>query len=507
MRRDRLVPARRRAGGADLLTVMIVEKVFVVAAILLLASVFASKASGRLGIPALVVFLGLGMLAGSEGIGGIVFGYEDAVLAQHLGVAALVFILFAGGLETDWQNVRRVVRPAAALATIGVLLTSVVVGWAAHLLAGLTLLEGMLLGAIVSSTDAAAVFSILRSRGVRLRRDLAALLEVESGSNDPMAVFLTTIVLQMLLTPSTSFGTAVFAFVQQMALGTAGGVAFGAVAVRLLNRVRLEYQGLYPAVTIAMVLLTYGATALVGGNGFLAVYLLGIAMARGNYVQRRTLTRFHDGIAWLMQIAMFIALGLLVFPSQLPPVAGTAIALAAVLMFVARPLAVFATLWPTSIPLREKMLISWVGLRGAVPIILATFPLVAGLHAAGFIFNVVFFIVLTSVLLQGTTIAWAARRLGLDETESAGGTPADVHLAGRGESSLVTLEVAAGSRADGRRVVELGWPRETLILVLYRGEEFFVPNGATLLAADDRLVVLTSKLSLQQLHDTLAPPA
>lgn len=486
---------------------MTVEHLFLVAAVLLLASVFASKASGRLGVPALVVFLGLGMLAGSEGIGGIAFEFENAVVAQQLGVVALVFILFAGGLETDWHHVRGVVRPAAALATVGVLLTSVIVGWATHLIAGLSLLEGMLLGAIVSSTDAAAVFAILRSRGVRLRRDLASLLELESGSNDPMAVFLTTIVLQMLLTPSTSFGSAVLAFAQQMTLGAVGGILFGYLAVRMVNRVRLEYQGLYPVLTIALVLLTYGATALVGGNGFLAVYVLGIAMARENYVQRRTIMRFHDGLAWLMQIAMFVALGLLVFPSQLPPVAGTAIAIAAVLMLVARPAAVLLTLAPTRIPLREKLLVSWVGLRGAVPIILATFPLVAGVPAATFIFNVVFFIVFASVLLQGTTIAFAARRLRLDESEPAGGSPAAVHLAGRGESAVVTLEVEPSSRADGRRVVELGWPRETLILVLYRGNEFFVPNGATVLASGDRLVVLTSKATLEHLRETLVSRA
>jgi potassium/hydrogen antiporter len=477
---------------------MIVEQVLVATAVLLLASVLATRASGRLGVPTLVVFLGLGMLAGSEGIGGIYF--DDATLAQRLGIIALIFILFAGGIETDWSHVRHGAGPAAALATVGVLITTLVVGWFAHVLADLTLLEGLLLGAIVSSTDAAAVFSILRSRGVRLRRDLAAVLELESGSNDPMAVFLTTTVLQMMLTPSTSIGSAAVAFVQQMTFGAAAGVLFGLVAVRLLNWARLEYQGLYPAITIAMVMLTYGATALIGGNGFLAVYVLGITMARENYVQRRTLTRFHDGIAWLMQIAMFITLGLLVFPSRLPPVAGVSLAIAAVLMLVARPISIFVTLAPARVPFKEKLLISWVGLRGAVPIILATFPLVAGVPASSFIFNVVFFIVFASVLLQGTTIALVARWLGLDEASNPELSPTGVHLAGRGESALVTLEVKPGSRADGHRVVELNWPRETLILVLYRGNEFFVPNGATVLVQGDRLVVLASKATLDALR-------
>lgn len=484
---------------------MIVEQVLVGVAILLLASVLASRASGSLGVPVLVIFLGLGMLAGSEGIGGIYF--DDATLAQRLGIVALIYILFAGGIETDWSHVRESARPAAALATIGVVITSLVVGAFVHMVTDLTLLEGLLLGAVVSSTDAAAVFAILRSRGVRLRRDLAALLELESGSNDPMAVFLTTTILQMMLTPQTSLGWAVLAFVQQMTFGTAGGLLFGWLAVRLINRSHLEYQGLYPVLTLAMVMLTYGATALVGGNGFLAVYILGIAMARGNYVQRRSLTRFHDGIAWLMQIAMFITLGLLVFPSQLIPVAGVSIAIAAALMFVARPVSVFLTLAPTGVAWREKLLISWVGLRGAVPIILATFPLVAGVPASSFIFNVVFFIVFASVLLQGTTIAPVARWLGLDQARADEITPADVHLRGRTESTIVTLEVSPGSHADGSRVVELGWPREALILVLYRGDEFFVPNGATPLHAGDRLIVLVSRETVQLLTATVAGPA
>ncbi|HVS31757.1 MAG TPA: potassium/proton antiporter [Thermoanaerobaculia bacterium] len=484
---------------------MTLEQVLAGIAILLFISVFASKASGRLGVPALILFLGLGILAGSEGLGGIYF--DDAGLAQRLGVVALIFILFAGGMETDWLFVRSVVARSASLATLGVLLTSLVVGWFAHRIAGLSLLEGMLLGAIVSSTDAAAVFSILRSRGVRLRRDVAATLELESGSNDPMAVFLTTAILQLMQTPAQPLLNAAIDFVRQMTFGAAVGLLFGWIAVRMLNRSRLEYQGLYPVMTVALVLFTYAATALIGGNGFLAVYLLGISMARTNFVQRRTLTKFHDGIAWLMQIAMFITLGLLVFPSQLPPVAGVSLVMAVVLMFVARPVAVFISTAAARMTLRERLLVSWVGLRGAVPIILATFPLVAGIPAAGAIFNIVFFIVFASVILQGTTIAMVARWLGLDTAVVEDYSPAVAHLAGRGESAMITLEVPKGSRAAGKRVVELGWPRQALILVIYRGNEFFVPNGATMLAGGDRLIVLTSTGSVDQLRSTLEPQA
>lgn len=480
---------------------MTLEQLLAAIAVFLLVSVLASKASGRLGVPVLILFLGVGVLAGSEGIGGIYF--DNAVLAQRLGVIALVFILFAGGLETDWNSVRRSAGKAGALATFGVLITSVVIGWFAHVIAGLTILEGMLLGAIVSSTDAAAVFAILRSRGVKLRRDLAAMLELESGSNDPMAVFLTTAVLQLMTQPATSISSMFLDFIRQMAFGAIAGIAIGFVAVRLVNRVRLEYQGLYSVMTIAIVLLTYGATSTIGGNGFLAVYLLGISMARHNFVQRRTLLKFHDGIAWLMQIAMFVTLGLLVFPSRLLPVAGVSLAIAFLLMLVARPLAVFICLAPTRVTLKEKLLISWVGLRGAVPIILATFPLVAGIPAAQPIFNIVFFIVFASVLLQGTTIPLAARWLGLDDSETIEWSPAVAHLAGRGESSLVTLEVSAGSYSAGKRVVELAWPREALILVIYRGSEFFVPNGATEVQPGDRLIVLTSKSTVDQISATV----
>ena len=481
---------------------MVLEQILAALAVLLIVSVLASKASGRLGVPVLIIFLGLGMLAGSEGIGGIYF--DDAGLAQRLGIIALAFILFAGGLETDWNFVRTGVRRASILATAGVLITSLVVGVAAHMLTSLTLLEGMLLGAIVSSTDAAAVFSILRSRGVRLRRDLAAVLELESGSNDPMAVFLTTAVLQLMAQPTAPLWRTVLDFVQQMTFGAVAGIVIGWLVVEMINRLHLEYQGLYPVLTIAVVLFTYGATSMIGGNGFLAVYLLGITMARQNFVQRRTLLRFHDGVAWLMQIAMFITLGLLVFPSQLPPVAVASLLIAAALMFVARPLAVFLCLAFSRVPWREKTLISWVGLRGAVPIILATFPLVAGVPAAGAIFNIVFFIVLLSVLLQGTTIAPAARLLGLDDGKVVDHSPADAHLAGRGESAVITAEVNDGSFAAGKRVVELDWPREALILVIYRGLEFFVPNGATELHAGDRLIVLTPKTSVEAVERSLA---
>ena len=484
---------------------MHLEQVLAAAAVLLILSILASKASGRLGVPSLILFLGLGMLAGSEGIGGIWF--DNAVAAKHLAVVALAFILFAGGLETEWRFVKRSAWRAGSLATIGVLVTTVLVAAFAHQFAGLTFGQGLLLGAIVSSTDAAAVFSVLRGRGVRLREEAVATVELESGSNDPMAVFLTTALLQWLATPAMNVGPLLLHFVWEMGFGAAAGIAIGWIAVRLANRLRLDQPGLYPVMSIAVVLLAYGATSLLGGNGFLAVYVAGITMADRNFIQRRSLTRFHDGVAWLMQIAMFVTLGLLVFPRQLPPVAGVSLALAAFLILVARPIAVFIALAASGISVREKLLISWVGLRGAVPIVLATFPLIAGVPMASAIFNIVFFIVLASVAIQGTTIPAVARLLGV-EAPADDRSSSNARLAGRAESTLVTLEVDRGSHAANRRVVDLDWPREALILVLYRGDEFQVPDGATEIAAGDRLIVLAPKTTEEALRDAVtASPA
>lgn len=482
-----------------------IEMLLVAVGILLVVSILASKASGRLGVPALVLFLTIGMLAGSEGLGGIYF--DDAETAQWIGVIALAFILFAGGLETNWSFVRPSIRAALSLSTLGVFLTSACVALAVFYFLGLPLPQAFLLGAIVSSTDAAAVFSILRSKGVHLNERLASTLELESGSNDPMAVFLTAASIQYLLQPSTTFESLALDFVLQMSLGALFGYMIGVVATLIVNRLHLEYVGLYPVLTIAVVMLTYGGAAALGGNGFLAVYIAGIVMANRNFVHRRRLTAFHDGLAWLMQIAMFLVLGLLVFPSELVEVAWVGIAVALVLIFIARPVAVFVSLAFTSLGLREKTLISWVGLRGAVPIILATFPLLAGAPGAAVIFNVVFFIVLTSVILQGTTIPLVARWLRVDVPTVPDLPPGEPAFSSRRDSALLTIEVAEGSQAAGRKIVQLPqWPREALILVVYRDDEFFLPVGGTELKPDDRLIVLTSKKVADRIRAIGAAP-
>jgi cell volume regulation protein A len=479
-----------------------IEHILLGTAVLLLLSILASKASGRLGVPSLLLFLGVGMLAGSEGPGGIPF--DNAHVAQSLGVVALVFILFAGGLETAWESVRTVIWKAAALSTVGVLITALSVGLFASFILGFSLLQGLLLGAIVSATDAATVFAVLRARSVGLKGEIRPLLELESGSNDPMAVFLTIGLTGLLTRSDSSMLGLIPTFFQQMALGALLGYGFGKGMVLVINRMRLESEGLYPVMTMALVMLAYAGTAAVGGNGFLAVYLAGLVLGNHNFIHKQSLIRFHDGLAWLMQISMFLTLGLLVFPSRLVPVIGAGLLVALVLIFVARPLSVYVTLLFTRMNWREQTMISWVGLRGAVPVILATFPLLAGVPHADTIFNIVFFVVLTSVLLQGTTLPVVARWLKVDAPlQVKHQYPLEVVETGgpKVTSELIEVPIPVASPAVGRQIVELGLPKGALVVLVGRGEEFFVPRGATVLEAGDNLLVLADQKSLAAVRE------
>lgn len=386
-----------------------------VSSVLLLLSILAWKVSSRLGIPALLLFLGIGMLAGSDGPGGIYF--DDASVAQSVGVVALAFILFAGGLDTEWKVVRPALGAALALSTIGVLLTALVVAVFALFLLHVSFLEGLLLGAIISATDAAAVFSVLGARKLNLSGKLTPLLELESGSNDPMAVFLTIGLTNLLANPHESVFAVLLLFVQQMGIGAIFGLLLGWGAIYLIVRLKLEEAALYPVLTIALVLLAYGLTATLGGSGFLAVYLVGVLLGNSSVQRVNRLSGFHDSLAWLMQIAMFLILGLLVFPSRLPAVFVSGLLITGVAIFIARPVSVLITLLPVKMSLQEKLFVSWVGLRGAVPIVLATFPLLAGLPRASLLFDLVFFVVFASVLLQGTSVPFVARWLGVISSE------------------------------------------------------------------------------------------
>jgi potassium/hydrogen antiporter len=387
------------------------EEWLFIASILLLLSIIAWKVSSRLGIPALLLFLVIGMLAGSDGPGGIYF--DDALVAQSVGIVALAFILFAGGLETDWKTVRPALGAALSLSTLGVLLTAAVVAVFSLWLLHVSFAEGLLLGAIVSATDAAAVFSVLGARNIQLTGKLLPLLELESGTNDPMAIFLTVGLTSLLTNPHESIFSILLLFVRQMGIGTVAGLLLGVIAIWLLKRLNLDVEGLYRVFTIALVLFAYGLTALLGGSGFLAVYLVGLLLGNSTVQRVDRLSRFHDSLAWLMQIAMFLILGLLVFPSRLPAVFISGLLITGVAVFIARPVSVLLALLPVKMNFREKLFVSWVGLRGAVPIVLATFPLLAGLDRASFLFDLVFFVVLASVLLQGASVPLVAKWLGV----------------------------------------------------------------------------------------------
>jgi len=475
------------------------EYILIGASILLLISVLVSKISDRLGIPALLLFLILGMLAGSDGPGGVYF--DDPALAQFVGVVALVLILFSGGLHTEWDRVRPVIKESLTLATLGVFITALVVGLFTTALLGLSLVEGMLLGSVVSSTDGAAVFSVLRSKGISLKGQLKPLLELESGSNDPMAIFLTVGLIQLITQPKLSPVNLIGLFALQMLVGAVLGYGMGRVMLFLVNRLNLGYEGLYPVLTLSLVFLTFGLTDAIGGSGFLAVYLAGIVLVRYDFVHKRSLLRFHDGLAWLMQIAMFLTLGLLVFPSRLVPIIGIGLLIAGCLMFVARPVSIFVGLLPSALNWREKMFISWVGLRGAVPIILATFPLLARIPQADLIFNVIFFVVLTSVLLQGTSIPLVARWLGVD----APIIPKLVYpieytpMSGL-KSELKEFPVLSNSQMAGKAIVELGLPPDFLVILIARDNDFVLPGGGTILQGGDTLLVLSDKKSFDEVQ-------
>jgi potassium/hydrogen antiporter len=387
------------------------------------------------------------------------------------------------------------------LSTVGVGLTAFLVGWFVHGVLGFSWLEGMLLGSIVSSTDAAAVFSVLRSRNVHLKGNLKPLLELESGSNDPMAVLLTTSMIMLLNNPAYNMLKLVPHVLWQMVIGAAVGYLLGKGSVLLINRLRLDYEGLYSVFTLTSVPLIYAVASMIKSNGFLAVYVAGLVMGNSSFVQKKSLLRFHDGLAWLMQITMFTALGLQLFPSHLIPVISTGLIVAAFLIIVARPLSVMLSLSFSRLTIKERGLVSWVGLRGSVPIVLATFPLVAGIDKAETIFNLVFFIVLTSATLQGSSIPMIARILKVE----AEGPIEPISLADSEAMADMTkkmqeVRVPAHSPAIGKQLVEISLPKDVLVVYIQRDNDYLIPNGNSVIAAGDLLFVLADAKALDDLR-------
>lgn len=468
----------------------VIDSIILIGAVLLIFAITSSKFASRLGMPLVVLFIGVGLLAGSEGIGRIDF--ENYSLSHAIGTVALAIILFDGGLRTSTASFKLVWKPAGILATVGVLLTSFVTGLAAHVIMGIPLLEGMLIGAIAGSTDAAAVFSVLRGRGLNLEERLSGTIEVESGSNDPMAIFLTVGILQLLTGEvEPGFGL-VWLFVLQMGVGSIVGVLAGKGAILLINRINLDAAGLYPVLTAATGLFAFGFAAALGGSGFLSIYIAGIVLGNSEkLVFRRGIYLFHDGIAWLSQIAMFVVLGLLAFPSRLMSSADEGLAVAAFLVFIARPLAVFGLIFPFGFTWREMLFISWAGLKGAVPVILATFPLLFGIPAGARYFDVIFFVVLVSALAQGLSLPWLAEKLGLQGPDRVE-PPLSLEITSLKEvdGDILGYAVPHDSKLANRFIRDLALPDGALVALLIRDHKIIPPRGSTKLTGGDHLFVV-----------------
>lgn len=469
-----------------------IENILLVGSLLLLLSIFAGKTSYRFGVPTLLLFLAIGMLAGSDGIGGIHF--DDPKIAQFIGIVSLNFILFSGGLDTNWKAVKPILKEGVTLSTLGVLLTALTLGLFVWYITDFTFYESMLLGSIVSSTDAAAVFSILRSKSLALKANLRPTLELESGSNDPMAYVLTIAFLTLVVNQDQSFMSIVPMFFQQMVLGGLSGFAFGKLSKFIINKIKLDFEGLYPVLVIALMFTTFSATDFVGGNGFLAIYICAVYLGNQDLIHKKTILKMYDGLAWLMEIVLFLTLGLLVFPKQVIPFMGIGLLISLFLIMVARPVGVFLSLLPYRMKLRRRFYISWVGLRGAVPIVFATYPLLAGIDKANMIFNIVFFISVTSILIQGTTLSIVAKWLHVALPEKVKrASPTDLLLAENPKAEMKEILVSPNCFAADKKIVELGFPKNAIIAMIKRDDGYVTPHGSTVIEAWDKLVVLADR--------------
>lgn len=485
------------------------ENIFMVGSILLMLSLYASKTSLRLGIPSLLLFLAVGMLAGSEGLGGIYF--NNPQLSQFVGIIALIFILFTGGFETSWDTTKPILWRGASLSTIGVFVTTAAVGVFVWAITDFTIYEGLLMGAIVSSTDAAAVFSILRSKKIALKGNLRSLLELESGSNDPMAYFLTIIFTSAVMGQMGGPLQVLWQFIVSIIVGTIMGIVMGKLSVYLINNMELEIDSLYIILVIALIFFTYSASDTLHGNGFLSIYLLGIFMGNKEILHKKKILKSFDSYAWLWQIILFLTLGLQVFPSEILPIMPTGILISFFLILVARPISIWISLAFTDMKTRHKLFLSWVGLRGAVPIVFATYPLIAGIEKAPVIFHVVFFISVTSVLIQGTTIGLVAKWLHLLLPEKLKKKNAvDNEIADIIKSGLTRITLPMQCPTQGCQIVELNFPKTAFISMIVRNGKYIIPGGHTLLEGGDTLYVLSeNEEALSDVYASLKiqPPA
>ena len=470
--------------------------ILLIGSILLFVSIAVSKTSARFGVPTLLLFLLVGMLFGSDGLG---IQFNDMKDAQFVGMIALCIILFSGGMDTKFHEIKPVLAPGLVLSTVGVLLTAVFTGIFIWWLSGMqwsniyfAFLPSLLLASTMSSTDSASVFAILRSQKMNLKHNLRPMLELESGSNDPMAYMLTIVLIQLITAESNEASAIVISFLQQFIFGGLIGYGTGKLAVYIINKLNLDNKSLYPIFMLAVVFFTFSVCDLFNGNGYLAVYISGMMIGNSKIANRKEISTFFDGLTWLFQIIMFILLGLLVNPREMLDVACVAMLIAGFMILIGRPLSVALCLLPfRKITARSKLYISWVGLRGAVPIIFATYPVVANVEGADQIFNIVFFITLLSLILQGTTLPFFARKLGLSAPMEKTGNDFGVELPDEIDTDLTDITVTPAMIADGDTLKDMSLPQGTLVMIVKRGTEFLVPNGSLHLQVGDKLLLIS----------------
>ena len=472
------------------------ENILLLGAILIFCSILVSKTGYRFGIPSLLIFLVVGMLFGTDGLG-LQFG--NAGQAQFIGMMALSIILFSGGVDTKIREIKPVLTHGILLSTVGVLLTTILTGlfifYISHwtgLDINMPLTVSMLLAATMSSTDSASVFSILRSQNMNLKHNLRPMLELESGSNDPMAYMLTIVLIQVIGASEASGSKILVDFAFQFIFGGLAGFGIGKFMVWINNKINLSNTSLYPILILSLVFFTFTITDLLKGNGYLAVYIAGIVVGNAKISNRKETQTFFNGLTWLVQIVMFLALGLLVNPHELISVAPTALLIGLFMMIFARPLSVILCLLPfKNLSTKARIFVSWVGLRGAVPIIFATYPVVANIEGADQIFNIVFFITLLSLILQGSTISTFARKLYLDLPIEKTGNEFGVELPEEINSSLHDMTVTEEMLINGNHLVDMRLPKGTLVMIIKRGDEYIVPNGTVTLHIGDKLLLIS----------------
>ena len=474
------------------------ENILLIGSILLFVSIVVGKTGYRFGVPALLLFLLVGMLFGSDGLG---LQFHNAKIAQFIGMVALSVILFSGGMDTKFKEIRPILSPGIVLSTVGVFLTALFTGLFIWYLSGMSwtnihfpLITSLLLASTMLSTDSASVFAILRSQKMNLKHNLRPMLELESGSNDPMAYMLTIVLIQFIQSDGMGTGNIIGSFIIQFLVGAAAGYILEKLAILILNKINIDNQSLYPILLLSFVFFTFAITDLLRGNGYLAVYIAGMMVGNHKITFRKEIATFMDGLTWLFQIIMFLMLGLLVNPHEMIEVAVVALLIGVFMIVIGRPLSVFLCLLPfRKITLKSRLFVSWVGLRGAVPIIFATYPVVANVEGSNMIFNIVFFVTIVSLLVQGTSVSFVARLLHLSTPLEKTGNDFGVELPEEIDTDLSDMTITMEMLNEADTLKDMNLPKGTLVMIVKRGDEFLIPNGTLKLHVGDKLLLISEK--------------